>query len=573
VVEAFVLILLLGAAHVGWGALARTWGLGAARRDGLDWDDGLLGLVVSASLGGLVQLGWPLSANLATVWLAVGLGYASIAWWRTPPGRQRTVRVSLWAILVAGALASSAVLFGVSRDASLYHLQATQWLRQAPIALGLVHLHERLAFNSAWLINITWMRGAGIDLSGPMLATPVASACALSCLARGVVELPARPWSGAFAVLGASVLSILAVSTYNFTHWTSTDAIGTLLWVTMSYLYLRCLDVDDGAEPDPAQLRVLWLVGAYAMTVKLSLAPLMAAPVLCSLAAGRLAAGRRHLNRRSLGLCAGVLGIAALRQVALSGCLLYPVAHTCLPGLPWAARGYSDPLASSHRIQAWARHPGSDLWKPGWSWLNDGWLESTGQHMWTMWSTTATGAALLAVWIAGPMSWRRSSSVPPDPRWHPPRGYAGWAGTCVLGTAFWFATAPGLRFGEGVLVAFGVLPGAWVLSRGLWRGVRDGASRRRSAVVLATLGLLLLARGFWLSDHWLDGAPDWLHLNAARAIQRAATRTAIVDGVEVRVPRDQNLCWFEPRPCTPRLEPNLHVGHFAGHWPLFLPGD
>jgi hypothetical protein len=120
-----------------------------------------------------------------------------------------------------------------------------------------------------------------------------------------------------------------------------------------------------------------------------------------------------------------------------------------------------------------------------------------------------------------------------------------WAGALV-----WFFTAPAPRFGWGFAVLLALLLALPLLA---------AAARRLPAAALAALLLAALAWEAWQVHGW---EPDAFPAAARQALvpadyPRPPTRNVVLGGIDVRVPVENDQCWYEPFPCTPTPDPRL----------------
>lgn len=136
-----------------------------------------------------------------------------------------------------------------------------------------------------------------------------------------------------------------------------------------------------------------------------------------------------------------IAAIWLIKGIITSGCLLYPIAGSCLD-VPWSAklRAASD----SKWITAWARHPETKWYSlETFDWLENWWLNNYRKFL-ENFAATFLGLALLSILLQ--ISLVRKYRF----------DYLKLAGLLVLfvSLALWFFKAPAPRFGTGVFLIF-----------------------------------------------------------------------------------------------------------------------
>ena len=303
----------------------------------------------------------------------------------------------------------------------------------------------------------------------------------------------------------------------------------------------------DGANGRFYFVGVAIALATVAVLIKLSAMPLLLFPMLALvLMVGKRVGQRRARWWQGLGhwlipLLAFVVlvGSWVMRGVLLSGCVLYPAAVGCVPGLEWT----TPPEVTAGlilAIQSWARSPGGDpaVVLADWRWVLD-WVGPTlrSPTVWLVVGLITVGIGLR--WYAG-----RARMV----------GSLGGGVVIALvgsvaGIIYWFLSAPDLRFGWTYLLALGVL----VLVLGLvpFLGLKPRAlafvGRRRELALVVLVGLMCIG-----------GTPRLIRYGVTLGwpiLPVAATRPASMpNGAVVRVPVTGDQCWTAPLPCTPETE-------------------
>ncbi|WP_400192043.1 LIC_10190 family membrane protein [Hymenobacter sp. B81] len=420
----------------------------------------------------------------------------------------------------------------VNPDTGLYHLQAIQWNQLYPVVPGLGNVHGRLAFNSSWFLT-----EALLPLPTPAGAAYCLSSYWLALLAAVGVRSVARAAPGARLVAAAPLLLLVLLLTY-FRTWVSSpspDFVVTVLLLLIFWLLARPGKAAGTAAAEQENVLVGLVLGLVAVSVKLSVLPVLLLPTLLLL--------RRPQPRQLLaaGALAGlVLGPWLGRNALLSGYLVYP-----LPALDWLSVDWKIPrelVQAEYNVivnmarqvsRAAAAGPVGD-W--GGAWWQPWWRAQTAFNQ------VLLGAVAVSPLVAAGAGWqRRRAELPAARRW-----LLGWA-VALLGGAFWLASAPDVRFGLGFLLLAALWP---------WLALAQTAASAAVSRWLAR-GLLLLLL-LWSVNEWRDPLYQLRHQPAAFARRlgwpdagpAAATRTVPVPGGVLRVPQRGAQCWSAPVPCS-----------------------
>lgn len=552
------LVLWLPAVH-GWGAVfawlrRRYGGLPAA---GYEEIEALLGVCVVATLATLLHFfvainGWAAGGLLAGGWLLAGLRLRA----------ERKAKVS-GALLAAGAiwlvvLALAAAQPPRNYDTGLYYLQSIAWLRAGPLAVGLGNLHGRLAYNSSWFaaaaaLEVPGLAGSGAFVMSPLILWVWGMAISRSALrllrtrAASVPDLIMGLSAGAFFLGTGSVVYNLGSPAPDL------PALALAVFLTVAFCRFLLDEARRGYD-----VLLLLALSLFAVTVKLSLLPLLALPA---------AAGLRLMVRHPRGasrwrqwallaaLTTGViLASWAITSFLQSGCWVYPADLTCWPRVGWSVP-HAAVITDYDSIRAWARWPGQPpaLVLANWDWFYK-WLPGTLWQRSFSWPVGLFGIGLAGQWALSRATSARQARAPL-------LLYA----LLGLGVAYWFWSAPAIRFGEGYLWALGLLSAGEFLAqvqqlalgrgRGLpWLVPAGTALLTGVIVVKLALGALPLLRAdprtFLL---------DWPAIPAA-----AIDTIPLPSGAFVYHPATSDQCWLAPLPCTPYLDKHLVMTPLGG---------
>jgi len=271
---------------------------------------------------------------------------------------------------------------------------------------------------------------------------------------------------------------------------------------------------------------------------------------------GEQVSGRKALILPVIGVFALLLLPWIVHGVALSGCLAYPIASTCIPALPWS-EDRTSAIELSRIIYSWARlpHIPPEQVLADWGWLKP-WLAD---------NLPARETVMLAILLiaGGLLLWRFR-------KWIAGSGtYIKWCslliGGLVLGSVYWFLTAPAIRFGMGYLFSVPLV----IISVGLSINTRPEAeqpnfSRAQKTIfflilLMTVFGLVLLVQASLMQLHHLASTPIMLltDLDTIPATEVQARWTNSGDLLYVPMAGDQ--CWGATLPCTPYFNEKLQI--------------
>jgi hypothetical protein len=271
---------------------------------------------------------------------------------------------------------------------------------------------------------------------------------------------------------------------------------------------------------------MLVLAGVLALTVKLSAAPLF----LMALPAAwfhRKTAGVPLV--KPLAVAAVLLGLWMARGVVLSGCAAYPLPQSCAFDLPWAV-SRSQPQAEAFSIRSWARAPHRfDRANVMADWK---WLGPWAVNAWQDWSARLClfGA------IAGGVSMLFGARVSR-------MAMAAFAGLCLC-LAYWFWSAPDVRFGNGYMAVAGVLG----LSVACTVYFPDSGVLRR--LILEAVAVSVLVGTVGLARY----GNTWTVKSRPAFVMRTAPGGKSIS-VTAGDREGSDQCWDRPLPCTPNFDP------------------
>ncbi|MDH5505893.1 MAG: hypothetical protein OEZ02_01580 [Anaerolineae bacterium] len=368
----------------------------------------------------------------------------------------------LLTFLIALLLSSNSVSV---LDSYLYHAQAIRWIEEYPAVPGLANLHDRFGTDSTWFITsalfgYTFPRNfiIKLDLIGaPGLTTitryfnPFHSVNGIlflllsAYLLAGISRLLRRGTS--FSDLVKLPLFIALIYLYSGADISAPHpdmAANLFLWLVF-LLFLEKLDRGEPARFDHFSSLIL-LFSLFAVTLKLSTLPVLLLP------AGLLLREfpARRLNALKIGLSAALLILSPwiARTVILTGYLLYPFPEIDLFNLDWKV-----PPGTVHQLRqvitAWGRVRDLDyrliLAMPFSTWVPI-WFASSLSLPDKVIVLAIPGSAAVML-VLGLSPWKdRLAKVLRNPHLRL------LLLVLLAGVAFWFFTAPAIRFAFGFII-------------------------------------------------------------------------------------------------------------------------
>jgi uncharacterized MnhB-related membrane protein len=490
------------------------YGLGLGRLLGIAvdiGDAGILGIACIAILGCAIHFVLALSTTVQIVTMGVGLALCLVfrdeLIWRC--------RGNLVSILVGLSVFLHRHAF-TFYDNGFYHLQSVKWNSEFPIIPGLVNLHTRLAYNSALFIIAPLDDRAEFGwISNLLVLLFVLTSCYahFSQARRATVEF----WFFGLAVAWLALGTLGPLGGLGVWNADGFAAILTVYWFSVAL-----------SLPSRPQTNVplLLLAGVLALTVKLSAAPLFLLALLVAWF-HRKTADVSVL--KPVAAAAVLLGLWMARGVTLSGCAAYPFPQSCISGLPWAV-SRTEAEMESLSIRSWARAP----WRfdyakvmADWGWLGQ-WTVAT----WRNWSARL----FLFGGIAGCVSMLAGVRVNR-------LVMAAFAGLCLC-LAYWFWSAPDVRFGSGYLAAAGILG----LSMACAAYFPEISLMRRLVLDAVAVSVVIGIAGLVQSGN------TWTIQNRPAFAMRTAPGGKSI-WVTLGDFEGSSDCWDHPLPCTPYFDP------------------
>lgn len=326
---------------LGWGLVAATLAERFSRSDRRDaWFAPhlfLLGLAFLTALGLLANFWVPITPYAGMLTLPLGLLVVVLQ--RRRIASFGNVLLTIWLAVAWVWLVLPFEQF--SFDAGLYHLQYMQWMAQRPVFPGLAQLQTRFGFDSSWLLFVATQR---IDLESlfGISVSPWLHYVSAELMFRALLF-----WWAALAIkaavsdkgrpTGVVTLYVVLVLMLSVFLWrmkeTSTDVAPNVVAIAIWLCGFEAWMVARAQQSVLAVRSFTAMMGSLAFVVvsKLSVLPI----ALLALPVWWVVRPRLREIAFPLALFGLMLLCWLIRNVILTGCLVYPAAVTCT-SLPWS---------------------------------------------------------------------------------------------------------------------------------------------------------------------------------------------------------------------------------------------
>ncbi|MGV3502462.1 MAG: LIC_10190 family membrane protein [Adhaeribacter sp.] len=418
-------------------------------------------------------------------------------------------------------------------DTGFYHSQTIRWLEHFAVVPGLGNLHGRLAFNSAFL---QWSAFFSFSFLTGQPLFPLNGYFFLLLLAAFLPPLLRDFPRCQPAFLLTALLFVLHLDF--FPSWISSptpDIAGMLLLVL---LFQLAAGFDKDQSTAPFQVLAIGLLSLTALTVKLSLLPILALAPALWYGSGRPWPAKALLPAG--GLLVVMLAPWLLRNILQTGYFIYPLPQADIWAVDWkvplAAVTEEKNLIHSSAIrmgEPWQQVLALSFWE----WF-PGWFQGHSGFYRFLLVAAAASPLPMAAYL-----WAAKRVYPDWPQRR--RQLLCWA-VYYAGFLFWFSQAPSIRFGAAFLYVSALLP--------LYLWLLPLLHRYKTAfallvlAVLAWQGLQLLRDPVYLLRHQTQVLQQrlWLPEPQPRPLLRLVT----IPGGQVGVPTQNVQCWYGALPCT-----------------------
>jgi len=399
----------------------------------------LMGLVITNSLTAWLSLFLPINSSLLIL-LVVACAFILFRN-KIYPGvilhfiKKNTVL----SVIIAGFFLIALIVSAgppLNYDTGLYHLQMIKWIEKYPVVPGLGNLHGRLGFNSnILLVNAlsSFEPVFGQEIFSLNLLLFAILTCYLISSSFQVYKS-----TGISNILLFNLIALIFLIRLENLSSPSPDYIAT---VVPLYIFIRVFNFPEDNEGfDFKPVIPLALIAVYMVTVKLSTLPILLLFLLLLWKYRR--AILPFLPKMALA-CSVIILPWLIRNVILTGWLLYPFPHLNLFGFDWKIP-IAKVIFEKESVTGWARIRGIDphvsagmtyQWIPKW-WR---YQSSTDRRfLFCSFLLPVLGIIALIFKFVHLRFFKKSVLI-----------------TAYAGLLFWFIMAPDIRFGESFVLVCG----------------------------------------------------------------------------------------------------------------------
>lgn len=458
-------------------------------------------------------------------------------------------------------------------DSGLYHIQFIKWLQQHNIVLGLGNVHDRFSANS-----VNWIWSAIFhpwEINQPYLDVShlVFYLSTLICFFSFWSNKQALSQIGAFLYSGVFLWGI-PILLEQLGSPANDISIG-FLWLLCFFFLSLSLIREDLTDSERREIDIaLILIGALSLMVKPSgvfmvliwfiypffrvslVAPKEEAVGISNLKIKLERIKEFIFSHRGVLVFAGIVGfLHFLRTFLISGCWLFPSEQSCVPNVFWKI-STQNIHESILWIKSWARAPEQNPNEvlANWSWLGPWWGRT-----WEFYPLNESVRMIFAMGVisCGLSFYRKGTKKEFVVNWGPLL-ILFWGLGAV---AFWFLTAPDLRFASGLFAGLTGFLVAWFLSSHskIWKYL--------FSILFVVLLVKSSDRIFKEIHRFQDNL--WVMNSYLQSPSTGYSGGVFVTpaGLRLNVPDNfpsNDQCWFAPLPCTPKPHDGLNSGKWYG---------
>jgi hypothetical protein len=498
-----------------------------------------IGIAVLTTLASFLSLILPLG-GLAAILILIGALSISFIFF---PLKKFILPSYHYLILILFALAGLAILENsiqtpMDSDTALYHAQAIRWIETYRIVPGLANLHNRLAYNSSWLVLNASLSFAFLGLRSFHLTNGIVLITGMMYFGEGFQNLLNRRL--AISDLLKVILFFLPLYFYSSNVSSpGTDLPATLLIWIIVILILEKTE-KFGKDLDIYSLAV-FILSIFAASVKLSTITLSILPVIVIIQQIINKQWRNIFILSAIGLTIILPWI--LRNIILSGYILFPLPQIDIFHFDWKYPLEAVTLTRDG-ILWFARFP------------NKNWREYVGLSpiQWIpLWfeNLSFNQKILSGLAIISPIGLIGQTLTGMARKFT--AGYAISFLVSYLGVIFWFLTAPDVRFGYGFLmlsIILGFLPFFLILPLFEKPGLTFGKQLLAMLAIMVQAYFLIVTSSLTTISHQLLLPADY---NPSR------TTLCPLEGITIYCGKETNQCNYNNFPCIPAIKPNVEL--------------
>ncbi len=532
-----IIFLLWYPALLGYGRVIHFFGFSDDNRTGF-WQV-LAGMAILASLTTILNFFFPIQRIIPFTALFIGWGLA-LPWLKKQTIPQ--IKTILFAsILILIIITLRAWVEQSYYDTGLYHQPLLLWVRENPLPWGLANLHIRFGFNSAWnvlaaVFQIPFVHEPrGLFFINGFLAFAVAMH-----IWFGLQKTPNQQWDSSFIYLLLLPLTLM-MPVLNTVSLANLNNDLPLFWISIFLAYeLINLSLKKILPQPIFTLSVFFAV--FATLIKLSGGILLFVPLFIFIKFRDQITLLKTIKTLSLPVLFLIIPWF-IKNFLLSGCFIFPIVYTCIPTLPWSvpteeAQRVTNIVLTLARAQTYDINEVQGFgWVPAWF----------ARH-----TRSIEFKTMLVLFVISPLflwfsQWKKKQLNSLNWFFQIP---------FLICIAYWYLSAPDMRFGSGYIFTVIFFSLASGLSLFLEESNKTSRLIRFSLFSLITalsvVGLIRLTVGSDLARMPNLGYPP-------TAPKVSLTITPLINGQVVYQPTEDWLCWDAPLPCTTEAEfnPNL----------------
>lgn len=285
-------------------------------------------------------------------------------------------KISVYQFLIATIIVIAVMTWTVGYpqhyDTSLYHYQAIKWIEEYGVVPGLGNLHNRLAYNSAFmalqaLFSFEW-------LVGQSLHTVNGFVC---CFFMIYAVISNRIWKLGEKIEVSDLLKVATVIYIcYYKNLISSPSSDTLTLLLILYI---CTKWSEFIERDIKEMEpygFLCILSAYAISLKLSAAACMVLVLWPAMQMIKRKKYKMIIKHLALGII--VLAPWLVRNVVISGYLLYPYPQLDIFDVDWKMPA-SVLTHDSREVIVWGRNVFNveDYAMPIWKWFSEWFMNNS----------------------------------------------------------------------------------------------------------------------------------------------------------------------------------------------------
>ncbi len=461
--------------------------------------------------------------------------------------------IVLVSLILSTWIALRAMLPPIAYDSGLYHLNSVRWINSYPIVPGLGNLHGRLAFNQSFFAYVAALNFHPIFGHGRCIANSflliLTAATMMELLANAFIqpvhEMQADLFKWVPALFSLPILVYFALFSKGVMSPTP-DLTSNLLQVALFSMFVRAIGEFMEKKWMPrSSVFIIGVMAATSITVKLS--NLVFSVVLSAIIlAAALKSTEARIRETAIMLVPAsiIIIVFCCRGLILSGAPLYPSTigyfHTeC--SVP-----VEKVVDEARWVYSWARQPKAhpDNVLGNWNWLGP-WMKEMGKNVTEVVFPSVFFLVLCCLNAALFIILKRTK-----------RQYYALLFTLppMAGLAFWFFTAPDLRFAKAL---FFLLPVS---------GIVVFLSIIRDRVKVKTFASIMLVV-FVIGNYHIFKKAIKYRMTLEQVSKRGwydirpvpLKQLTTESGLLVYKPMKGDQCWDSPLPCTPNFDKNLRL--------------